>query len=168
MMVKRFLSVGDHIIGKSVHDAVNEQIGTIKDVFIDSDANRPLFVVLSTGGFLGIGSEHLVLPWHTLSFNTNSHDIKLTHNRQELENAPDVDIDKLKNADRAEIEKMTGFYGEGDFLQAGSGNESGNSYEQPDEHKHQSYEGSAKITGEAPESNEPSKDMDYEKAKGMK
>ena len=166
MMVKRFLSVADHVIGHSVHDAVSEQIGTIKDIFIDPDTNRPLFAVVAAGGFLGIGSEHLVLPWHTLSFNPHSNDIKFTRDRHELKNAPDVDVDKLKKADKEEIEKMIGFYGEGDFQQAKTSNEADDSFERPDDNEHEGYEGSAKITDEQPKdsSDEMSKNADYEKS----
>lgn len=171
MMVKRFLSVADHVIGRSVHDAVSEQIGTIKDVFIDPDSNRPLFVVLSAGGFLGIGSEHIVLPWHALSFNPHSNDIKFTRDRHELKNAPDVDINKLKKADREEIEKMTSFYGEGDFKkQAQTSNEADNSFERPNDNEHEGYEGSAKTTDEQPkdDSDELSRNADYERSRKLK
>lgn len=170
-MIKRFLSVTDHVIGQSVHDAVSEQIGTIKDVFIDPDSNRPLFVVLSAGGFLGIGSEHIILPWHVLSFNANSHDIKLTRDSHTLKDAPDVDLDKLRKADRAEIEKMTSFYGEGDFKQHKAADEGdNNTFDQPDEHQHESYEGSSKITNEQPKdkSDEMHKNMDIKKSGGLK
>lgn len=150
MMVKRFLSVADHVFSHSVHDAVGEQIGTIKDVFIDPDSNRPIFVVLSTGGFLGIGSDHIVLPWHTLEFNTNSHDIKLTIDRHALKNAPDLDIEKLRNADHGEADKMFGYYGEADFEKVKSTNESDTHSEEPSDHEHEGYEGSADITDQEP------------------
>ncbi len=171
MMVKRFLSVADHVIGHDIHDAVSEQIGTIKDVFIDPDSNRPLFVVVAEGGFLGIGSEHIVLPWHTLAFNPNSHDIKFTRDRHELKNAPDVDIDKLRDADKDEMDKMIGFYGEGDFKKAQkSSNENDNTFERPDDNEHEGYEGSAKITDEQPKnhSDEMSENADYDKSGKLK
>ncbi len=150
MMVKRFLSVADHVLGHSVHDVVNENIGTIKDVFIDADSNRPIFVVLATGGFLGIGSDHIVLPWHTLEFNTNSHDIKLTIDRHALKNAPDLDIEKLSNADSEEADKMFGYYGKADFEKVKNTNESDTHAEEPSDHAHEGYEGSADITDQEP------------------
>lgn len=170
MIVKRFLSATDHILNHSVHDTVSEQIGKIKDIFIDPDANRPVFVILATGGFLGLGSDHIVLPWHALEFNPNTHNIKLTIDRHELKNAPDLDIEKLRNADRDEMEKMIQFYGEGDFEQGKDTNEGDNTFEEPDPHHHQAYEGSAKITDEEPKdkSDEVAKNMDYEKTKGFK
>lgn len=169
MEVKRFLSVIDHLLNHSVHDSVSEQIGKIKDIFIDPDTNRPIFAILATGGFLGMGTDHIVVPWHTLEFNTNSHDIKLTINRHHLDNAPKLDTEKLRNADREEMDKMFRFYGEGDF-DAGKGtNVEASSFAQPDPNEHQAYEGSAKITGEEPKnkSDQAAENVD-EKAKGFR
>ncbi len=142
--------MANHVLGHSVHDVVNEKIGTIKDVFIDPDSNRPIFVVLATGGFLGIGSDHIVLPWHTLEFTTNSHDIQLTIDRHALKNAPDLDIEKLSNADSEEADKMFGYYGEADFEKVKKTNESDTEFEEPGDHKHEGYEGSADITDQEP------------------
>lgn len=170
MEVRRFLSVTDHLLNHTVYDTVREQIGKIKDVFIDPDTNRPIFVIVATGGFLGLGSDHIVLPWHALEFNTNSHDIKLTLNRNELNNAPELDTEKLRNADRAEMDKMFRFYGEGEFNATKNTNEQSSRFEQPDRNEHEGYEGSAKVTNEEPknESDGAAKNMDYERAKGSK
>ena len=115
MMVKRFLSAAEAIIGKTVHDPRQENVGVIQDLFIDPETNRPVFVVLAEGGFLGIGSDHVALPWHMLEFNTNSGNVLLAENIKKIQNAPELDLDKLKNSDREEIDKLVGYYGKQDF-----------------------------------------------------
>ncbi len=170
MMIKKFLSVSDHILDHSVYDTVREPMGKIKDVFIDPETHHPVFVVLATGGFLGIGSDHIALPWHTLEFNTNSHEITLKMNRHELKNAPELDINKLKDADREETEKMYRFYGEAEFEKVKGSAQDNKEAEPSDPHPHEAYEGSADITDEVPDTQpgEAAKNMDYEKTKGLK
>jgi|GEM_PF-998415 len=52
-----------NLIGSSVKGQIdNEEIGTIKDILIDSDGT-PLAVIVSVGGFLGIGDKDVALGW---------------------------------------------------------------------------------------------------------
>jgi sporulation protein YlmC with PRC-barrel domain len=54
------------IIGSSVVNDGNESIGKIDDLLVSSDG-RPPFAVLSIGGFLGIDSHYVVVPYQNLS-----------------------------------------------------------------------------------------------------
>ena len=169
MMVKRFLSASEGIIGKTVHDPRQEKVGVIQDLFIDPETSRPVFVVLSEGGFLGIGSDHVALPWHMLEFNTNSGNVLLEENIKKIQHAPELDLDKLKNSDREEIDKLVGYYGKQDFQNTGGGVDQENfKAEEPEGHEHEGYEGSAKVTDESPKSTDdnPADNVDYEKMKG--
>jgi hypothetical protein len=168
MMVKRFLSAAEGIIGKTVHDPRQEKVGVIKDVFIDPESNQPVFVVLAEGGFLGIGSDYVALPWHMLEFNTNSGSVLLEDNIKKIQDAPELDLDKLKNSDPEEIEKLVGYYGKQGFTNHGGVDQENYKAEEPEGQKHDSYEGSAKITKEVPESSgdKPADELDYQKMKG--
>jgi sporulation protein YlmC with PRC-barrel domain len=53
------------IIGSSVINDENETIGTIEDLLVSPDGKAP-FAVLSIGGFLGIGSHLVVVPFDNL------------------------------------------------------------------------------------------------------
>ena len=53
------------IIGSSVVNDANDTVGKIDDIIIGQDGKSP-FVVLSVGGFLGIGSKLIVLPYEQL------------------------------------------------------------------------------------------------------
>lgn len=166
-MNPRFLSITKDITGQSVYDAVEEKVGVIQDVFISPQTNQALFVVLSEGGFLGLGSDTYALPWKMLEFNPNSGSILLEVRRQELIDAPEVDLDKLKNHDREELNKLAEYYGYHDLVATEEVDQEDYRAERTTNHPHQGYEGSAKITGEAPDSR-PADDMDYEKLKGLK
>ena len=169
MMVKRFLSAAEGIIGKSVHDPVQEKVGVIRDVFIDPEKNEPVFVTLAEGGFLGVGADYVALPWHMLEFNTNSGNVLLAENIKKIENAPEMDLDKLQNSDPEELQKMINYYGGRDFTNQGSVDQESYQAEEPTDHPHQGYEGAAKTTDEAPKTTQdnPADDMNYEKMKGQ-
>ena len=165
MMVKRFLSAAEGIIGKSVLDPRQEKAGVIKDVFIDPEKNEPVFVTLAEGGFLGVGSDYVAVPWHMLEFNTNSGNVLLAENIKKIEDAPGIDLEKLQNSDREELQKMVNYYGGNDFSNQEGVDQESYQAEEPTQHEHQDYEGSAKITNEGPDDN-PADELKYEKMKG--
>jgi hypothetical protein len=55
------------IIGSNVVNDANESIGEINDVLVSSDGKQP-YAVLSIGGFLGMGTHLVVVPYETLNF----------------------------------------------------------------------------------------------------
>jgi hypothetical protein len=55
------------VIGSSVLNDANETIGKIDDILVSSDGKNP-YAVLSIGGFLGMGSRLVVVPYDTLKF----------------------------------------------------------------------------------------------------
>ena len=58
------------VIGSSVVNDANETIGKIDDFLVSSDGKRP-YAVLSIGGFLGMGTHLVVVPYDSLKFTDN-------------------------------------------------------------------------------------------------
>jgi PRC-barrel domain len=58
------------VIGSSVVNEKNETIGTIDDLLVSADGKQP-YAVLSIGGFLGMGTRLVVVPYDTLTFTGN-------------------------------------------------------------------------------------------------
>jgi hypothetical protein len=58
------------VIGSSVLNDANETIGKIDDVLISPDGKAP-FAVLSIGGFLGMDSHLVVVPYDSLNLVDN-------------------------------------------------------------------------------------------------
>jgi len=58
----------DRVEGTAVFDRKHERIGTIKRLLIEKVSGRVSFVDVTFGGFLGIGSHHLTLPWEKLAY----------------------------------------------------------------------------------------------------
>ena len=55
------------VIGSHVVNDANETIGEINDLLVSLDGKQP-YAVLSIGGFLGMGTRLVVLPYDTLKF----------------------------------------------------------------------------------------------------
>ena len=53
------------VIGASVVKEANDTVGKVDDIIIGQDGKSP-FVVLSVGGFLGVGTKLVVLPYEQL------------------------------------------------------------------------------------------------------
>ena len=58
------------VIGASVLNDANETIGKIDDLLISPDGKTP-FAVLSIGGFLGMNSHYVVVPYDSLKLVDN-------------------------------------------------------------------------------------------------
>ena len=58
------------VIGSSDVNDANETIGKIDDLLVSSDGKQP-YAVLSVGGFLGMGTRSVVVPYDTLKFADN-------------------------------------------------------------------------------------------------
>lgn len=55
------------VVGTNVVNEANETIGRIDDLLVSPDGKRP-YAVLSIGGFLGMGTHMVVVPYDTLKF----------------------------------------------------------------------------------------------------
>src|SRR5579859_3966478 len=61
---------GSKVIGSSVVNDANETIGKIDDILVSADGKQP-YAVLSIGGFLGVGTHLVVVPYDALKFAAN-------------------------------------------------------------------------------------------------
>src|SRR5271157_5870005 len=55
------------VVGSSVLNEANETIGKIDDLLVTRDGKKP-YVVLSIGGFLGMGTHLVVVRYDSLKF----------------------------------------------------------------------------------------------------
>ena len=77
----------DTITGDEVANLNDEKLGTIQDIMLDTQNGKIRYVVLSSGGFLGMGDRLFAIPWSALQLDSE-------HKRFTL----DVDVDRLKDA----------------------------------------------------------------------
>jgi sporulation protein YlmC with PRC-barrel domain len=53
------------VVGSTVVNEANETVGTIDDLIVTPSEQVP-FAVLSVGGFLGMGTKYVVVPYNAL------------------------------------------------------------------------------------------------------
>ena len=59
------------IIGSSIVNDANETIGKIDDLIVSPDDNKTAYAILSVGGWLGMGSHLIALPYDNLHISIN-------------------------------------------------------------------------------------------------
>jgi sporulation protein YlmC with PRC-barrel domain len=97
------VSVGE-ITGTEVRNLQDERLGDIDDVVVTE--GKVEHVVLSRGGFLGLGEEYVVVPWEQLSATPGLNMFLLDVSEEALEQAPSVsgDVLALSEEQRAEVD----------------------------------------------------------------
>jgi sporulation protein YlmC with PRC-barrel domain len=79
--------------GLEVYDITEEQIGTVEDLYVDHEARQARFVVVSAGGFLGLGKKHLLVPVEEVSRDVGEERVTVTEPRDKVLNSPEFDPD---------------------------------------------------------------------------
>ena len=62
------------LVGVTVMGADQKKIGKIEDVLVDHDGNAQT-IVISVGGFLGIGSKDVAVPFKTMKWQTEGREV---------------------------------------------------------------------------------------------
>jgi hypothetical protein len=80
------------LIGTKVRNADKESIGKVDEIYLDPDA-KVTTVVISVGGFLGVGSKDVGVKWSDLQFGKDGSSIVLTTalSKDQLKALPDYD-----------------------------------------------------------------------------
>ncbi len=77
------------LIGTDLKTSGDESVGEIGDLIIDQDG-KVVAVVVSVGGFLGMGEKNVAIAWDEvkMSNNPDDRDLRVDVTRDELESAP--------------------------------------------------------------------------------
>lgn len=98
--------------GTGITNRKGENLGDVKDIMIDIESGEVAYVVISFGGFLGIGDKLFAVPWEALQVDQNHEQIVVDVDKQKLENAPGFDKDNWPSSpDRQFIEDVHSHYG---------------------------------------------------------
>jgi sporulation protein YlmC with PRC-barrel domain len=63
--------------GHEVVNEKNENVGKIDDLIVGRESGHPVFAILQVGGFLGIGSRLVAVPFDSLKIDDNLRRIEL-------------------------------------------------------------------------------------------
>jgi sporulation protein YlmC with PRC-barrel domain len=77
------------IIGSTVYNQKNEQLGTVSDLFVNKQ-NQVVMVILSVGGVAGIGGKLAAVPISQLTIDEHDKVVMADGNKDQLNALPDV------------------------------------------------------------------------------
>ena len=85
------------VIGVKVKNTANESLGKIEEIILDKNKGCARYVILSFGGFLGMGEKWFALPWKALNYDISNDCFILNIDKEKLKNAPGLDKDHMPN-----------------------------------------------------------------------
>lgn len=102
----------DRIEGTAVRRANGDCIGHIERLMIDKISGKISYAVMSFGGFLGIGSNLLAVPWVSLAYNSKLDAYQLDIDDEDLRSAPSFTEQRdFDWGDRSQEEALHRHYG---------------------------------------------------------
>ena len=99
------------VIGQQVVNMMDEEVGEISDLVMDQD-QKLVGVVLSVGGFLGIGEKWVAVPVDQIDFPTADQPARLLAavTEEQLKNAPDFTtretVEAQEAAEQAQLQQQ--------------------------------------------------------------
>jgi len=77
----------------AVLDLAGEEIGSVEDLYIDRETRLPGYLVVSAGGFLGVGKKYFLVPVEEVSRDVGEERVTITVPKEKVVNSPEFDQD---------------------------------------------------------------------------
>jgi sporulation protein YlmC with PRC-barrel domain len=107
------------IIGMTVKNYQNERLGKVEDLAVDVESGRIVQVILSTGGFLGMGYTLTAVPPGALRHDAANKVLQLNASKEKLAAALRFDSSKWdKDTQSNRVTEVYGYYGEQPYFVA--------------------------------------------------
>ena len=111
------------LIGMTVKNYQNEKLGKVENLAVDVESGRIVQVIISTGGFVGIGSTLAAVPPAAFHYDAAQKVLHLDASKEKLAGAPKFDSsnwDEYTQSNR--VTEVYGYYGQQPyFVAAGDG-----------------------------------------------
>ena len=75
------------LLDGDVYDRDGQKIGTVKDLYIDTEDEDVRFLDVGVGGFLGLGEKHFMIPMEAVT-DTSGGGVTLKQSREKVEGSP--------------------------------------------------------------------------------
>lgn len=112
MRVNNTILSASSLSNDNVKNAQGEDLGSVKDIMINTENGQVQYYVLSFGGFMGMGDKLFAIPPQAISVDTDDKCLILNADKDKLKNAPGFDKDHWPNmADETFRNEVYGHYG---------------------------------------------------------
>ncbi|MCB1521519.1 MAG: PRC-barrel domain-containing protein [Hyphomicrobiaceae bacterium] len=88
----------DKVEGTRVFTHDGNQVGEIIRLVVDKPTGVVAYAVMSAGGFMGLKSDHLAIPWAALAYDQAVDGYRARVPDAKILSAPEVDVDHLDDA----------------------------------------------------------------------
>ncbi len=82
------------VLNVDVINPQKENLGKIEEIMINKTSGQVAYVVLSFGGFLGVGDKLFALPWNAIHYSPEDESFILNIDKKRLEEAPGFNKDQ--------------------------------------------------------------------------
>ena len=98
--------------GETIYSSDGDDVGKIKEIMLDMNSGRIAYVVLSCGGFLGLGDKLLAVPWNAFVIDPERKRLQMSISSERIKNAPAFDKDSWPSmTNRAWANSVHEYYG---------------------------------------------------------
>ena len=81
------------LTGDSIKNESGEELGSVKDIMIDLEDGSVAYLVMSSGGILGMGDKYFAIPWGMVRVDLEDKSVVIDASEETFENAPGFDKD---------------------------------------------------------------------------
>jgi hypothetical protein len=106
----RFIA-SNKVEGTAVYNRQGEHLGAVYNFMVDKFTGQVGYVVMSFGGFLGLGESYHPLPWKALTYDTRLGGYVVDLDKDRLEEAPRYGAGEDPFADPDYGRRLDDFYG---------------------------------------------------------
>jgi len=100
------------LTGDKVRNTGGDALGHLEEIVIDLDGGRVAYVVLASGGFLGMGDKYFAIPWDLITVDTENHEVIIDLEKEVFDKAPGFDKDDWPQThDREWMSDVYRYYG---------------------------------------------------------
>ena len=92
------------LIGADVTNTANERVGSVNELLIDK-SGQVQGLVVSVGGFLGVGDRKVVLPWNDMTISQNGNQVVAVASatKEQLKAMPEYQPPKAASVQRIDV-----------------------------------------------------------------
>ncbi len=110
--MKNGLVKANDVVGVDVRNPENENLGNVEAIMLDKYQGTVQYVVLSFGGFLGMGDKFFAMPWEIFSYDDDKDCFVINVDKEKLKNSPGFDKDNWPNMiDPSWTKEIHDYYG---------------------------------------------------------
>src|ERR1017187_1724808 len=101
------------LIGMTVKNNQNEKLGKVEDLAVDVESGRIVQVIISTGGFMGMGNSLTAVPPGAFHEEVGQKVLHLDASKEKLAGAPKFDASNWdENTQSNRVSEVYGYYGQ--------------------------------------------------------